>query len=506
MSAPDFYPHGPRLVELKETHISRVFLAGNLVYKIKKPVDFGFLDYSTLRKRAHWCRREVELNRRLAPAVYLGVERITFSGGRYRLGGTGAAAEYAVVMKRLPDSCLLSTRLETGRATLKEIGAVARRTALFHSEAAPASRRNTSVAILRRNLEENFSQTAPFVGSTVGAGDYEEVLRYNRVFLRDRLPLLRKRIRDGRFRDCHGDLRAEHICIAREVAIIDCLEFSPRLRQTDVAAEAAFLYMDLLYHGHPHLARHFAESYIRASGDWELRLLLAFYACYRAVVREKVESFRFADPGLPLKYREEARRRAGRYFHLARDLARKDGRPRLFLFGGLPGTGKSTAAAAWSALLGVTWLRSDTVRKEITGTPLAARRFAVDEGIYREEETRRTYRTLMERAAPLLRGGHSAVLDATFTRRWQRSLASELARKTGALLVEVECRAAEKAIKKRLAKRQPSRTDPSDADWKVYLHKKRTADPLSEGTVRMTTERLEEGLAKVAAAAYPFKV
>jgi aminoglycoside phosphotransferase family enzyme/predicted kinase len=503
MLSREFYPHRPRKVELRQTHISWVFLAGDLVYKVKKPVDFGFLDYSTVRKRAYWCRREVELNRRLAPSVYVGVARITRRGGGYALGGSGAAADYAVVMRRLPGECLLSSRLAAGAATLADIRRVARRVARFHSRIPPAAKRNARLSVLRRNLEENFRQTEPFIGRTVSAGDYEEVWRYNRLFLEDRRFLLKKRIADGRVRDCHGDLHAEHICLGKQVTIIDCIEFSSRLRQTDTAAEVAFLYMDLLYHGHPHLARSFAETSISLSRDWEMRLLLSFYACYRAVVREKVESLRFADRHVPEQIKRAARRRAARYFHLARDLARRDGRPRLYLIGGLPGTGKSTLAAAWSHRLGITDLRSDVLRKELTGTALFSGRGAAGDAIYSREIDRRTYRELMNRAGPLLRGGHSVVLDATFLKRWQRSLASKLAADTGALLVEAECRASAAAVRRRLAGRSRAGNDPSDADWPVYREKKRTADPFPARAVTVRSDRIEGSLAAIAAAAYP---
>lgn len=503
MLRSEFYPGKPSGVELRQTHVSWVFLAGDLVYKVKKPVDFGFLNYSTLRRRAYWCRQEVALNRRLAPDVYRGVVKISRQGRTFILDGPGRAVEYAVVMKRLPERCLLSTRLTAGTATRADMEKVARLTARFHRRAAPAAPRNASLANLRRNLEENFRQTQPFIGRTVSAADYDEVWRYTRLFLTDRLALLRKRIADGRFRDCHGDLHADHVCFRKGVTIIDCLEFSRRLRQTDVAAETAFLYMDLLYHGHPYLARHFAETYIAAASDWEARLLLAFYACYRAVVREKVESLRFADPHVPESQKKAARRRAALYFHLARDLSRRDGQPRLFVIGGLPGTGKSTVAAAWSQRFGVRHLRSDVIRKEMTGAPMAAHRSAVESGIYTEEQTRRTYRELMNRAAPLLRGGHSVVIDATFTRRWQRSHAATLARKTGARLVQAECRAPAGVVRRRLARRLQAQKDPSDAAWQVYLHKKTTAEPAPASALMLGTDDIEAGLSRLAAAAYP---
>jgi len=260
MLSPEFYPHRPRNVQLEQTHISSVYLAGDLVYKIKKPVDFGFLDYSTLRKRAYWCRREVELNRRLAPDLYLGISRIYRRQGRLSLEPPGRVVEYAVVMKRLPQDRLFSSLMARGRATLAQTRRIARRVADFHGAAAEAPPRSRGLGVLKKNIEENFRQTEPYIGKTVSGSDYQAVHDYNRDFLNRRLFLLRKRIRDGRIRDCHGDLHAEHICMVDGITIYDCIEFSTRLRHCDVAAETAFLYMDLLFHRHRHLARMFAEG------------------------------------------------------------------------------------------------------------------------------------------------------------------------------------------------------------------------------------------------------
>jgi len=507
MQMPEFYPHSPPAVQLLQTHISYVFLAGTLVYKVKKPVDFGFLDYSTPRKRAYWCRRETELNRRLAPGVYLGVEKIYRRGRRFSLRPPGKVVDHAVVMKRLPEERLLSSLMEKGRATVAQARRIARRVAAFHATARLAATAHSRLGVLRRNLDENFRQTEPYIGRTVSRADYDVVYDYNRHFLRKRPFLLGKRIAEGRIRDGHGDLHAEHICLTDPMVIYDCLEFSSRLRQTDVAAEVAFLYMDLLHHRHPHLARAFAEEYIGVTGDWEIRLLLSFYACYRAVVREKVESMRFADHHVPAADRREARRRAASYFHLARDLARRDGRPRLVAVGGLPGTGKSTLARLWAERLGAAALSSDALRKELAGAAPGRSRPQPEgwrEGIYTPAWTKRTYGEMMARAEFLIRAGESVVVDATFAQPTSRRLAAATARRTGARYVTVECRCPEKVIRQRLAKRKEEGVSLSDADWSVYRRAKKEYSSPRRETVRVSTVGdLEIALAKIAAAAFP---
>jgi aminoglycoside phosphotransferase family enzyme/predicted kinase len=502
---PRFYPHRPGEVQLLQTHISYVFLAGPLVYKVKKPVDFGFLNYSTLRRRAFWCRREVELNRRLAPDLYRGVAKIYRRRGEYSLQPPGKVVEYAVVMKRLPEERIFASLMSRGRATLAQARRIARRVAAFHSSVPKAATRNSRLSVLRRNIEENFRQTEPYIGRTVKAGDYLEVRDYSCSFLEKRGALLGRRVREGRFRDGHGDLHAEHICLTNGIEIFDCLEFNPRLRQCDVAAEIAFLYMDLLYHRHPHLARAFAEEYIRVTGDWEIRLLLPFYACYRAVVREKVESLRLIDPHVSASRKREARRRAAAYFFLARDLARKDGRPRLFTIGGLPGTGKSSLASLWAERLGALYLNSDALRKEMAGGgPSAPGKNLFRGGIYTPEWTKRTYGEMARRAEESLRAGRSVVLDATFARRSHRRTAAAAARRAGARLISVECRCSEKTVRERLRRRARRGASLSDADWDIYLAiKKEYAAPRRE-TVRVDTDRdREKAFEKIAAATCP---
>lgn len=505
MLQPDFYPHRPDSVTLLQTHISWVFLAGEMVYKIKKPRDFGFLDYSTLPRRRKACETEVQLNRRLTDEVYLGTAAIYRQGEHFSLTPHGRPQEYAVVMRRLPEARFLSSLLASGRATTGQIRLVARHIAAFHAGAAPALRSLRKLSALEQNLRENFRQTLPYLGKTVKERDYLVIWNYNRAFLAQRRTLLEKRISGGYIRDGHGDLHAEHICLDRGVQIYDCVEFSPRIRQGDVAADVAFLYMDLLYHGHPLLAREFMEEYLRKTGDWELRLLVPFYACYRAVVREKVESFRIADPAMSKKDKAAAAKRAARYFSLARSLAERDARPRLFLIGGLPGTGKSTVAKALAAKLGVDYLNSDLARKELAGLDGSSRSTAAfGDGIYTAAVTELTYDELFSRASVALRSGQSMVLDATFSQEKWRQQAAVLARRLKAVAVAVECHCPIEVIRTRMEERQ-KKGNVSDAGWEIYQKMRRQAEPYKTPPLRINTTRpLQEGLARIAASAYPF--
>jgi len=316
---PERYPEPTTGVELSQTHISFVFLSDNYVYKIKKPVDFGFLDFTSIDKRRFYCRQEVELNRRLAPEIYLGLVPVRERDGHFFFGGEGEIADYAVKMKRLPDDSMMINLLKAGRVDEAMLSKIAERLALFHAIAKTDTMITVcgSVSVIRKNVEENFSQTEKYLGNTVSLADFDRIKRYSEAFLEDNKELLMKRMTDGRIRDCHGDLHMDHLYIMEKVYIIDCIEFNDRFRYTDVAADIAFLAMDLDCYGKHELSDFFVRQYIEVSGDEEVMKLINFYKCYRACVRGKVDSFELDDPSLDAAKKEEMRLAASKYFKLA---------------------------------------------------------------------------------------------------------------------------------------------------------------------------------------------
>jgi len=316
---PEIYPDHPRTIQLIETHISLLFLTGNYVYKVKKPVDFGFLDFTSLEKRKLFCEQEVKLNRRLSPDIYLGVARITKEGERVLLEGKGELVEYAVKMKQIPEEFLMDKLLEKKKVTPKMIEAVSEKLVNFYF-AAETNDRIKSFAKperIKQDTDENFEQTEKYIGVTISKEGYEEVKSRTNDFFRTKEEIFFQRIASDRIRDCHGDLRLEHIFWGDEISIFDCIEFNERFRYTDVAADIAFLAMDLDYHGRQDLSEHLIRAFIGESGDQELIEVLDFYKCYRAYVRGKVESFRLDDPHIPEGEKKEALKRAQKYFGLA---------------------------------------------------------------------------------------------------------------------------------------------------------------------------------------------
>ncbi|MCS6975882.1 MAG: AAA family ATPase [Gemmatales bacterium] len=475
LSQPSAFPFPAEKVEVRQTHASVVFLAGEFAYKIKKPVNLGFLDFSTLEKRRQDCEAEVRLNRRLAPAVYLGVVPVTEVDGVLRWEAAGEPVEWAVKMRRLPDEATLQSRLLRGEIGISEVENLARRVAEFHRDAATGLEiaRFGRFEVVSRNILDNFDATQGHIGVTVSATVFQRVRTLTEQELQCLRPVIESRAEHGLPRDTHGDLHLDHVYLfpdrppPDDLVIVDCIEFNDRFRYADPIADMAFLHMDLLAHGRPDLARAFAEAYFGASGDEEGRQLLRLYTAYRAAVRGKVEGMKALEPEVPPEDREKARLKAQRHWLLALGIVETpQRRPCLILVGGLPGSGKSTLARHLAERAGCELIRTDVVRKELAGlAPTESGRAAFGEGIYAPEWSERTYAECLERSRRLLFEGRRVIVDAVFLGEGRRHRFLNLARQwavPGLLLI---CQASPETISKRLAGR---RGDASDADWQVY--------------------------------------
>jgi aminoglycoside phosphotransferase family enzyme/predicted kinase len=477
---PKAYPEVPQRIELVQTQMSFVFLTDEYVYKVKKPVNLGYLDYTTLEKRHFFCRREVELNRRLCPEVYLGVVSITQDGSNITVEGKGEAIEYAVKMRRLPQEAMMDALLAKNQVSPEMLTAVAQKLVEFHQRAETNASISAfgEIKAIRKNTEENFSQTEKYIGKTISQDNYQQIKVYADNFIKKNATLFQKRIADGRVRDCHGDLHAAHICFADGICIYDCIEFNDRFRYSDVAAEVAFLAMDLDHYGRADLARSLVSTYIDKSKDNELAKLLHFYKCYRAYVRGKVESFKLDDPYIAPEEKRQALEMASSYFDLAHAYTRS--RPILLITTGLVGTGKTVLAQALAKRLGLVVISSDVTRKKLAGIPITEHRFEkFDSGIYSAEFSRKTYDNMFSEAKHTLTEGGSVILDASFTKAKERLKAKELAEETNADFFIIECTLDEASIKKRLAQRLGQSTT-SDGRWEIYEPQKRASDPVVE--------------------------
>ncbi|MFH1351751.1 MAG: phosphotransferase [Pseudomonadota bacterium] len=317
---PASLPEKTKTVHLVQTHISLVFVADNFVYKIKKAVNFGFLDFSTLEKRRYYCHQEVKLNQRLSKGIYIKVLPIYYDGNKYRVGkGRGDVVEYAVKMRRIPDDKLMKSIFQKGNLTNDHLKQVAEVLGRFHVNAlrTPEIDEFGKPERFRVNTDENFDQVEKYMGLSIREGDFKRLKKWTNDFYDSNPNLFLQRIQAGKIRDCHGDLHMEHVCFTENLSVIDCIEFNDRFRYSDTIAEMAFLLMDLEYHGGEGFAKELWEDYKIVSREKESDQLLTFYKVYRAFVRGKVNSFQLDDQAIEPSKKEEAVQSAKRYFQLA---------------------------------------------------------------------------------------------------------------------------------------------------------------------------------------------
>jgi uncharacterized protein len=487
MMRPSFYPHCPAQVELKQTHISYAFIAGDFVYKVKKPVHFAFLDCTRLGDRFHYCREEVRLNSRLSPGVYLGVFPILKRGDSFVLGPEARtehpdAVEYAVKMRRLPEDRMLDAMLAAGKVTSEMIRAIAGRIANFHAEAPSAHAwEYGSAAAIWRSVIDDIAQNEAFLELTLRSSQFSEIDIFCRNFITAHWRDLNNRALEGRVREGHGDLRAEHICLlGDQIDVIDCVEFSEQLRYGDVASDIAFLAMDLDRLGASSFADELVEAYADTTGDHELAVFVPFYKCYRASVRGKVESIRSLEREVASAERQRAHKLAKAYFSLACRYARAAS-PALIVICGLSGSGKTTVAGILQHHKGFKTINSDRVRKQLASVS-AHEHVRTDYGtnIYSDRFSKITYDAMLAEADKLLNDGCGAILDATFKASADRQLALALAARHRVPVLFVECVVGEDEAIRRLEQRASMEGEVSDATPAVYERQRAEFEPICE--------------------------
>jgi uncharacterized protein len=467
LSRSSAYLHRPRQVQVIQTHASWVFVAAPFVYKLKKPVNFGFLDFSTLEKRRHYTERELELNRRLGGEIYLEVLPVFERAGRFTFKGPGEAVEYLLKMKRLSPAFFLKNLLFRGKAGRREIDRVAQKLARFYleQESEPQVSEWGEISKLRISTDENFRQARMFAGKTVSSAGLGAIQLYTERCYRGWRRLFARRVGEGRILDCHGDLHLDHIHITpRTLHIYDCIEFNDRLRYIDVANDIGFLAMDLDFHGYPELGSRLVEKMAKLLADSELSHLVNFYKCYRAFVRGKVESLQMAGAEMPPGEVAQCQRQARQYFRLALRYAIGGPVPIVIMVMGRVGSGKSSLARALGDELEGDVHSSDAIRKHLANAPLFARIGKGERGrLYSRRMSERTYRELLKRAMDSLAGGRCTVIDATFSRKEDRRSFFKEMEGAGYEFYFIEALAGKKARERRLKTRDQRGGEISDA-------------------------------------------
>jgi uncharacterized protein len=464
LGQPHAYPHRPDRVEHIETHISHVFLAGDLVYKLKKPARYDFLDYTTLAQREQACRDELRLNRRLAPAAYLRVVPITIGkDSGYELGGPGNIVDWLVEMRRLPTDQTLEALLARGELTPPHIDRLAGTLVNFYRDLPPVAisadqYRDRIFAHVRGNLDELLALKHHLPHSVV-----ERIHGFQLQLLHLRPELFDQRVRAGRVVEGHGDLRPQHICLSDPIAIFDCIEFSADFRRLDVADEMAFLAAECDFLRAPWIGPQLLAAYSRATGDVPPAVLVDFYKSYRACVRAKVATLR-ADQ-LTGPEQQSATAEAHAHLALADQCVTPWLRPLVLCIGGLSGSGKTTLAAAAAAALGAEHLRTDLIRKQLFAARPAAPTSA---DLYTLAARDRVYDELLSAAAQVHGQQISVVLDATFSSAAHLARAEEIAAAPRSVFLAVECHCRPEIARQRIEHRLAAGRDPSDARREVH--------------------------------------
>lgn len=511
LSQPGAYPHRPARVVHLQTHISHVFVAPPYAYKLKRAIRLPFLDFSDRASRERFCREELLVNRRICPALYLGIDLVTRSAeGEISVAGSGETLDFLVRMRSLPAEGMLPAALEAGRITKEHLEDFARRLADFHAEAP------TSPEVIAANAPECIAErwgdllksTAPMVGDTMPSVDQEILADFGTTFIGRHETLLRARQSSGHVRECHGDLHGGNLCLVEPglteledappveagLHAFDCLEFSQQLRSVDVASEVAFLAMDLEWRGHPQLARAFVASYLERSRDRDLPLLLPYYSAYRALVRGMVDGLFSRNPDNSAEARAGAAERARLRFRLAVQCAWRAAGPLLIACRGLSGSGKTTIGLAVADRIGALLLSSDEIRKRSAG--LDPRRPAPADALdalYSDAARRSTYEALAAAIETALDAGRLVIADATFTQRAERERIAKIAKRRECPFVILDCEAPPEIVRERLerrAQRASAGAEPalSDAGWDVYLAQAATAEALVADEPRIRVE------------------
>lgn len=485
MQKAEFYPHSADDdIELIQTHVSAVFLTGDYAYKLKKEVNFGFLDYSTLEKRKHFLEAEIEMNNAIAPELYLEVVSITKEGDNYTLNGKGKAVEYALKMRQFPQENLFINLFEAGKLDIEKMTELGKIVAQFHESAKINDYISSfgKVDKVKEAFDENYQQTQGYIGRAQTQEQLTETQAYTDKFFAEKAALFEKRITDNKIKECHGDLHLKNICLWQDkIQLFDRIEFNEPFRFVDVMYDVAFVMMDLEAREKPDFANAFLNAYLEQTGDYEGLPLLHLYLSRQAYVRAKVTSFLLDDPNVPEKVKQEAQVTASNYYRQAWEYT-QNLTGKLIVMSGLSGSGKTTVAKTIARKHSAVHLRSDAVRKQLAGISVEGKG---SNAIYTPEMSQKTYARLCQLGIMLAQEGFTVILDAKYDRINYRKQVIDAARDNDISLQIINCTAPMDVMRDRIDQR---RGDISDATADLLASQQANAEDFTEEETAYVTD------------------
>jgi aminoglycoside phosphotransferase family enzyme/predicted kinase len=472
-----FYPHPVTIpIQVIQTHISVIFLTGNYAYKLKKAVNFGFLDFSSLEKRKYFLEQEFRLNQPIAPDIYLQVLPLCQEGEDFYWGSHGEVVEYILKMNQFPQECLLTNLLAQGMLTPSHLTKLGQGVAKFHQHCSKSDYITNfgTVTQIREAIEDNYQRTQKYLGKAQTPEQYKNTKEFTDKFLQTRVNLFEQRQARGKIRECHGDLHLGNICYWRDkMQLFDRIEFNEPFRFVDTMCDVAFVVMDLDYQERRDLSNIFLNTYLETTGDWEGLQVLPLYLTRQAYVRAKVNSFLLDDAAIRDKEKIRALLSAQKYYHLAYQYTQPR-QAQLYITSGISGSGKTTAAKKIAAETEGIYIRSDAVRKHLAGIPLDT---PGSPEIYTSQMSQQTYTRLFQLGELLLQEGYTVILDAKFDQRQQRAQALDLARLYQVPYQIVYCSAPVDILELRLRQRHD---DISDATVDLLEQQRASFEDFSE--------------------------
>ena len=478
---PSLYCNDVKKIKILQTHISYVVLTGKYAYKIKKPVNFGFLDFSTLEKRKYFCEEELRLNKRLCPDIYIDIVPISEKNNNLQMNDEGNVIDYALKMKEFSQKNIMTNLLKQEKIDEDIVDKICYILKDFYRRSEHSNEINKFglVETVKKNTDENFQQTESVIDDTIKKEIFDFIKSNTDKFLKQKENLFNDRIENGHICDCHGDLHSGNIVVSeKEVCIFDCIEFNKRFRFSDITSDIAFLAMDFDYQGFPYLSSYFIKKYIDESKDSKISSLLNFYKCYRAYVRGKVIGFRLNETNIDKNEKIQIKNSAKKYFDLSYYYSKlfsmifEKEKPLLFITSGLTGTGKTTVANKISVDYNAHIISTDSVRKELEGIDKFERHHdAYNTGLYSPEKMLFTYNKIFEKADTLLKNSKNVILDATFKNNNLRDKAKEIAINNKSNFLILHCTCPENLVKRYLENRVKKKSV-SDGRWEIYLKQK----------------------------------